>query len=166
MRILLTIIFILPFYLFSQSSYQIAILKYNGGGDWYANPTALKNIIKFSNQNIGTNIITDAATVEVGSSEIFNYPFLHMTGHGSVVFSNSEAINLRNYLLAGGFLHIDDNYGMDPFVRKEIKKVFPEASFKKLQQTTLSLMENINLRMVYQKFMNMMQILHRHLALL
>ena len=132
MRILLTIIFILPFYLFCQSSYQIAILKYNGGGDWYANPTALKNIIKFSNQNIGTNIITDAATVEVGSSEIFNYPFLHMTGHGSVVFSNSEAKNLRNYLLAGGFLHIDDNYGMDPFVRKEIKKVFPEASFKKL----------------------------------
>ena len=109
----------------SQNSYQIAILKYNGGGDWYANPTALPNLITFSNENINTNIKPKPATVEVGSNDIFNYPFIHMTGHGNVVFSNSEAENLRNYLLAGGFLHIDDNYGMDPFVRAEIKKVFP-----------------------------------------
>lgn len=111
---------------FSQNNYQIAVLKYNGGGDWYANPTALPNLIDFCNENIGTKISKDVATVEVGSDDIFNYPFIHMTGHGNVVFSQSEAENLRNYLYAGGFLHIDDNYGMDPYVREEIRKVFPE----------------------------------------
>ena len=129
------ILFILlfsPLFLFSQNSYQIAVLKYNGGGDWYANPTALPNLIAFANENIGTNRKTEPATVEVGSSAIFNYPFLHMTGHGNVVFNSSEAENLRTYLLAGGFLHIDDNYGMDPFVRTEIRKVFPETDLIKL----------------------------------
>ena len=116
----------LPILLIGQNTYQIAVLKYNGGGDWYANPTALPNLIAFANENIGTNIKTEPATVEVGSSAIFNYPYLHMTGHGNVVFNSSEAENLRTYLLAGGFLHIDDNYGMDPFVRTEIRKVFPE----------------------------------------
>ena len=111
---------------FSQNNYQIAVLKYNGGGDWYANPTALPNLIDFCNENIGTKISKDVATVEVGSDDIFNYPFIHMTGHGNVVFSQSEAENLRNYLYAGGFLHIDDNFGMDPYVREEIRKVFPE----------------------------------------
>jgi len=111
--------------LFSQNSYQIAVLKYNGGGDWYANPTSLPNLVEFCNENINTNIKREIATVEVGSLDVFNYPFLHMTGHGNVVFSAKEAENLRNYLLSGGFLHIDDNYGMDPFVRSEIKKVFP-----------------------------------------
>ena len=117
---------------FGQNTYQIAVLKYNGGGDWYANPTALPNLIAFSNKNIGTNIKKEPATVEVGSNDIFNYPFLHMTGHGNVVFNTSESENLRNYLLAGGFLHIDDNYGMDPFVRIEIKKVFPEKDLVEL----------------------------------
>ncbi len=116
----------MPFMAFNQNNYQIAVLKYNGGGDWYANPTALPNLIDFCNENIGTKISKDVATVEVGSDDIFNYPFIHMTGHGNVVFSQSEAENLRNYLYAGGFLHIDDNYGMDPYVREEIKKVFPE----------------------------------------
>ncbi|MEC9208933.1 MAG: DUF4159 domain-containing protein [Bacteroidota bacterium] len=115
-----------------QNTYQIAVLKYNGGGDWYANPTALPNLIAFSNKNIGTNIKKEPATVEVGSSDIFNYPFLHMTGHGNVVFSASESKNLRTYLLGGGFLHIDDNYGMDPFVRTEIRKVFPETNLVEL----------------------------------
>jgi len=117
---------------FGQNTFQIAILKYNGGGDWYANPTALPNLIKFSNINIGTNIKKEPATVEVGSTDIFNYPLLHMTGHGNVVFSTDEAENLRTYLLAGGFLHIDDNYGMDPFVRTEIRKVFPESNLVEL----------------------------------
>ena len=119
-------LFLTPFMAFSQNNYQIAVLKYNGGGDWYANPTALPNLIDFCNENIGTKISKDVATVEVGSDEIFNYPFIHMTGHGNVVFSQSEAENLRNYLYAGGFLHIDDNFGMDPYVREEIRKVFPE----------------------------------------
>jgi hypothetical protein len=126
MKKYLLIIFLTPLIVFSQNTYQIAVLKYNGGGDWYANPTALPNLIDFCNENIGTKISKEVATVEVGSDDIFNYPFIHMTGHGNVVFSQSEAENLRNYLYAGGFLHIDDNYGMDPYVREEIKKVFPE----------------------------------------
>lgn len=104
---------------------EIALLKYNGGGDWYGNPTALPNLIKFCNQNIGTKITTKPATVEPGSPDLLSYPFIHMTGHGNVVFSDSEMINLRNYLSSGGFLHIDDNYGMDEYIRKELKKVFP-----------------------------------------
>lgn len=106
-------------------SQEIALLKYNGGGDWYANPTSLPNLIKYSNQTINTKIRTKPATVEPGSPDIFGYPFIHMTGHGNVVFSDSEIINLRNYLLSGGFLHIDDNYGMDEYIRREIKRVFP-----------------------------------------
>ena len=129
---ILKIFLFLPLFTFGQNTYEIAVLKYNGGGDWYANPTALPNLIAFANENIGTNIKTEPATVEVGSSAIFNYPFLHMTGHGNVVFNSSEAENLRTYLLAGGFLHIDDNYGMDPFVRTEIRKVFPETDLIEL----------------------------------
>lgn len=104
---------------------EIALLKYSGGGDWYGNPTALPNLIKFCNQNIGTKITAKPATVEPGSPDLLSYPFVHMTGHGNVVFSDSEMINLRNYLASGGFLHIDDNYGMDEYIRKELKKVFP-----------------------------------------
>lgn len=110
-------------------SIHIAKLKYNGGGDWYANKTSLPNLIKFCNQNLKTNIATEEDVVEVGSPELFNYPFIHMTGHGNVTFTPDEANNLRNYLLGGGFLHIDDNYGMDKFIRLEMKKVFPEYEF-------------------------------------
>jgi len=105
---------------------QIALLKYNGGGDWYANPTSLPNLIDFCNKNLNTSINPDPATVDAGSAEIYNYPFLHMTGHGNVVFSTQEAKNLREYLIAGGFLHVDDNYGMDKFIRPQLKKIFPE----------------------------------------
>lgn len=112
---------------YGQASIKIAKLKYNGGGDWYANKTSLPNLIKFCNSNLKTNLFPEEDVVEVGSPEIFSYPFIHMTGHGNVVFSEEEAQNLRAYLTAGGFLHIDDNYGMDKFVRLEIKKVFPEA---------------------------------------
>ncbi len=117
---------------FSQS-YQIALLKYSGGGDWYANlETSLPNLIRFCNTNLKTAINPEQAVVEVGSTEIFNYPFVHMTGHGNVVFSNQEADNLRKYLLAGGFLHVSDNYGMDKFIRAELKKVFPELDLIEL----------------------------------
>lgn len=109
----------------SGFSQEIALLKYNGGGDWYANPTSLPNLIKYSNQNINTRLKAKPATVEPSSPDLFSYPFVHMTGHGNVVFSDSDISNLRNYLLSGGFLHIDDNYGMDEFIRKEIKKIFP-----------------------------------------
>lgn len=111
---------------------KLALLKYRGGGDWYANPTSLKNLSEFCNTHLHTRIDPDYATVDVGSSEIFNYPFIHMTGHGNVVFSDQEAKNLRQYLIGGGFLHIDDNYGMDPYVRVAMKKVFPELDFVEL----------------------------------
>jgi len=111
---------------------QLALLKYSGGGDWYANPTALPNLAQFCNENLGTNFEKDYATVEVGSADLFNYPWLHMTGHGNVVFSSADAENMRNYLMAGGFLHIDDNYGMDKFVRIAMKEVFPELEFEEL----------------------------------
>lgn len=116
----------------SSQNVQIALMKYKGGGDWYANPTSLTNLIKYCNQNLNTNINPEYATVEVGSAELFNYPFIHLTGHGNVVFSNQEASNLRNYLVSGGFLHISDNYGIDLFIRREMKKVFPELDFVEL----------------------------------
>ena len=112
----------------SAPKIKLALLKYNGGGDWYANPTALTNLSSFCNQYLKTDLDKDYATVEAGSVEIYNYPLLHMTGHGNVVFGDAEAENLREYLIAGGFLHIDDNYGMDPFVRPALKKVFPELT--------------------------------------
>ncbi len=114
---------------------RIALLKYQGGGDWYSNPTSLPNLIAFCNNNLNTNLGTQPATVEVGSRDIFNYPFVHMTGHGNVVFNASEVKNLRMYLEAGGFLHIDDNYGMNDFIRREMKKVFPETDFVELPLT-------------------------------
>ncbi len=114
---------------------EVAVLKYSGGGDWYSNPTALPNLIKYCNDNIDTNIDENIQTVEVGSIEIFQYPFLHMTGHGNVFFSEDDAENLRNYLLSGGFLHIDDNYGMEPYITKELKKVFPNKDLIEVPKT-------------------------------
>lgn len=116
-----------------QPTFKIGLLKYNGGGDWYANlETSVPNLIQFCNQQLGTNIILEQGVVDVGSPEIFNYPFIHMTGHGNVVFNAQEAENLRKYLMAGGFLHIDDNYGMDKFIRPQMKRIFPELEFVEL----------------------------------
>ncbi len=113
-------------------SFKIAKLKYNGGGDWYANKTSLPNLIDFCNKTLRLNLAPDEEVVEVGSQQLFNYPFVHLTGHGNIVFSSLEAENLRNYLISGGFLHIDDNYGLDKFIRLEMKKVFPELDFIEL----------------------------------
>lgn len=117
---------------YGQGTYQLAVLKYNGGGDYYANPTALPNLISFCNQNLATVISKDVPYVEAGSTNLFLYPFIHMTGHGNVVFSSAESENLRKYLMGGGFLHIDDNYGMDKFIRAELKKVFPNNELVEL----------------------------------
>lgn len=133
--IIIFLIFMTHSNAFSQSEVQIALLKYRGGGDWYANPTSLPNLVKFCNEKLQTSINEDAATIEVGDPQIFNYPFIHMTGHGNVVFDAAEAQNLRNYLIAGGFLHIDDNYGIDQYIRKQMKIVFPELDFIELPIT-------------------------------
>ncbi|HQV96066.1 MAG TPA: DUF4159 domain-containing protein [Saprospiraceae bacterium] len=127
------IIFLIPLLMsFMAPSLKIGLLKYGGGGDWYANPTSLVNLAAFCNKYLGTNIDPEYGVVDAGSVELFNYPLVHMTGHGNVVFTNADAENVRNYLIAGGFLHIDDNYGMDPYVRVAMKKVFPELSFVEL----------------------------------
>jgi hypothetical protein len=128
---LLTLTFFMSFHVESQ---EIALLKYGGGGDWYANPTALPNLIAFCNENIGTQLGAKPQTVETGSINIFQYPFLHMTGHGNVFLSEKEAENLRTYLMAGGFLHIDDNYGMEPYLKKELTKVFPDKELVELER--------------------------------
>ena len=129
-KVVLLLIF--HFSLLSLNAQELAVLKYKGGGDWYSNPTALPNLIAFCNGTISTKINPKTETVEVGSTDIYQYPFLHMTGHGNVFFSQTDAENLRNYLLSGGFLHIDDNYGMEPYITKELKKVFPDKDLIEL----------------------------------
>ena len=119
------ILFLILLFSLNDFSQEIALLKYSGGGDWYANPTSLPNLIKYANQNIKTRIKTKPAVVEPSSPDLLSYPFVHMTGHGNVVFSPSDQENLRNYLTSGGFLHIDDNYGMNQYIRGEVKKLFP-----------------------------------------
>lgn len=134
-KLLLVIILAFSFLPFKTEGQEIGILKYKGGGDWYSNPTALPNLITFCNDNIDTKITSKPQTVEVGSTDLFQYPFINMTGHGNVFFSNDDALNLRNYLLSGGFLHIDDNYGMQPYIVKELKKVFPNKELIELPKT-------------------------------
>lgn len=130
--ILIIVLYFTTQTVFGQTSYQLAVLKYSGGGDYYANPTALPNLVDFCNINLGTTIAKETPYVEVGSPDLFLYPYVHMTGHGNVVFSASDAENLRTYLLGGGFLHIDDNYGMDKFIRVELQKVFPDHEMVEL----------------------------------
>jgi len=122
MRKIFLILLLVNISCFSQ---EIALMKYHGGGDWYANPTSLPNLIRFCNLNINTKIKSKPAIVEPSSPDIFSFPFIHLTGHGNVVFNSEEEINLRNYLNSGGFLHIDDNYGMNEYIRKAIKRLFP-----------------------------------------
>ena len=117
---------------FSTFAQEVAVLKYNGGGDWYANPTAIPNLIEFSNKNIKTKISKSPTTVSVGSSDLFNFPIVFMTGHGNVFFTDQEAKNLRQYLISGGFLHISDNYGLDKYIRIQLKKVFPKIELKEI----------------------------------
>ena len=134
----LKICFLFVFIFFSKFYAQdVAILKYNGGGDWYANPTAVPNLIKFTNDKIKTNISKNPQSVVANSTDIFNFPILFMTGHGNVYFTDDEANNIRNYLISGGFLHISDNYGLDKFIRKELKKVFPNLEFTEIPSNHL-----------------------------
>jgi len=132
MRNIVYIICLISSACLAQHSYQLAVLKYQGGGDWYSNPSSLKNLAMFCNNNLNMNIQEDYAIVEPNNQNIFEYPYIYMTGHGNVLFSKSDIENLRKYLKGGGFLHIDDNYGMDQYVRSEMKKVFPELNFLEL----------------------------------
>jgi hypothetical protein len=132
MKVIVAIgLLLLPGLIFGQG-FQLAVLKYSGGGDYYANPTSVPNLIEFVNQELKLSVQKEVPYVDVGSQDLFNYPFVHMTGHGNVVFSTSEIENLRTYLMGGGFLHIDDNYGMDEFIRPEIKRIFPNHQLVEL----------------------------------
>lgn len=130
--IMLLFLFCVAGMAFGQIPVKIAKLKYQGGGDWYANKTALPNLIEFCNRELNMTIAAEEDIVETGSRDIFLYPYVYMTGHGNVVFSDADASNLRKYLTGGGFLHIDDNYGLDKFIRIELKKVFPELELVEL----------------------------------
>ncbi len=132
MRLAYKILLLAFFAAHLSQSQEIALLKYQGGGDWYSNPTSLPNLIAFANQEINTALEAKPITVETGSPEIFNYAFIHLTGHGNVYFSDQEAQNLRTYLLSGGFLHADDNYGMAPYFKEAIKKVFPDKPLEEI----------------------------------
>lgn len=134
-KLLLSALLLLAPAILGAQGMKLALLVYGGGGDWYANPTSLKNLTAFCNQNLRTGLNLQEAQVEPGSAEIFNYPFVHATGHGRIAFSDAEAQNMRLYLESGGFLHIDDNFGIDPYVRPEMKKVFPELDFVELPFT-------------------------------
>jgi hypothetical protein len=117
------------------ASFKIAKLKYEGGGDWYANPSSLPNLFAFIRQHTRANLYLEEEVVEPGSSQIFQYPMIYMTGHGNVAFTDAEAANLRKYLLAGGFFLMDDNYGLYPYITREMKKVFPEYDFQEIPFT-------------------------------
>jgi hypothetical protein len=133
MRIILIFIILFTGNIYSPAQgVKIALAKYSGGGDWYSDPTALPNLIDFCNKNLGTNINPDPSTIDIGSPEIFNFPFIHLTGHGNIVLSDDEVLNLRTYLNAGGFLHVDDNYGLNEYFRREIKKIFPDKELVEL----------------------------------
>ncbi len=134
---------------------KVALIKYGGGGDWYANPTSLPNLIAFCNKNLGTHINPKPEVVEPSSPDIFNYPFCHMTGHGNVIFTQEERVNLRKYLESGGFLHIDDNYGMAPYIRREIKKLFPHHKLKELP-------DDHPIFSSYHRFKNGLPKIHEH----
>lgn len=133
MKYSITLLFFLVTVGLSAQQTQIALLKYNGGGDWYANlETSLPNLIQFCNKELHTDLNAEQAVVEAGSPQLFNYPFVHLTGHGNVIFNDTEIENLRKYMLGGGFLHIDDNYGLDKFIRPQMKRIFPELEFIEL----------------------------------
>lgn len=123
---------LLIFFSLSIQGQEIAVLQYGGGGDWYSNPTALPNLVRFCNEQLRTTLSPRPISVRPLDQELYDYPFVHMTGHGNVFFNSDEADSMRNYLLSGGFLHIDDNYGMDPYIRRELSKLFPDKELVEL----------------------------------
>ena len=116
----------------SPLRFTIARLKYNGGGDWYSDPSSLPNLLRFVNEHTRIVATAEEARVEIMDEELFSFPFIYMTGHGNIAFSPEEVVRLRHYLESGGFLHADDNYGMDKSFRREIGKVFPKKQFVEL----------------------------------
>ena len=111
---------------------QLARLHYDGGGDWYNDPDTLPNLVRFVNPTLNSNFSTEQAVVRLTEANLFDHPFIFMTGHGNISFSERDVRNLRDYLLKGGFLYADDDYGMDEAFRREIRKVFPDREMIEL----------------------------------
>lgn len=132
MRNLILIVLLVIIPMTRSQGQTLAVLKYDGGGDWYSNPTALKNLIQFSNTHGATKLKLKPEVVHPEDPALFSYPFIHMTGHGNVVFSDEALKNLNTYLIGGGFLHIDDNYGMKPYILPQLKKLFPSKVLKEV----------------------------------
>ncbi|KAA3604609.1 MAG: DUF4159 domain-containing protein [Calditrichaeota bacterium] len=133
MRFFILILLLISFsFTFSQnqskvdSKFKITRLKYSGGGDWYGNPTSIKNLARFISDNTSIKISVSDNYAELKDENLYTLPYLYLTGHGNIKFSEEEGEILKNYLTNGGFLHVDDNYGLDKNFRREIKKVFPE----------------------------------------
>lgn len=135
LRIGLLILFLFAMGNLRAQNLKLGLLVYSGGGDWYANPSALRNLAQFCNERLNTYLDLEEGQVDVGSPALFNYPFVHLTGHGRWVLTEAEARNLRTYLIGGGFLHIDDNYGLDAYVRPALKQVFPELELVEVPWT-------------------------------
>ena len=133
-KFIFTILFISSSVFFAQAKdgFQIARLKYNGGGDWYNDPSSEVNLLKYINDNTNIKVQPEYIFVDINSNDIFSYPFLFLTGHGNIVLSDSDINKLRTYLENGGFLYVDDDYGLDNSFRREIKKVFPEKDLVEL----------------------------------
>ncbi len=115
-----------------SSDFQIARVKYSGGGDWYNDPSAEENLLAYVRANTNISVKPEYTFTELSSPKLFEYPMIFLTGHGNLKFTEEEAENLHNYLINGGFLYVDDDYGLDPYIRKEMKKVFPEQEFVEL----------------------------------
>ena len=111
---------------------QIARVQYQGGGDWYSDEESLVELLAYARQHTLLDVPPQEDVVELTSDKVFSYPYLYLTGHGNVTFSAAEADRLRRYLLRGGFLHVDDNYGLDEYIREELEKVFPEKQLVEL----------------------------------
>jgi hypothetical protein len=124
--------YLLPQELATYGKFTIARLKYDGGGDWYSDPSSIPNLLKFLNENSPVNTASEEKRVSIMDKDFFSYPYLYMTGHGNIKLSDEEVLRLRKHLQSGGFLHADDNYGMDESFRREIKKVFPDNELVEL----------------------------------
>ncbi len=116
----------------SEYAFEIARVKYGGGGDWYSDPQSLKELLAFVRTHTAIDVSPREKVVELTSDDLFSVPYVYLTGHGNVRFSEDEVLRLRRYLDGGGFLHIDDNYGLDPAIRREMRKVFPDRNFVEL----------------------------------
>jgi hypothetical protein len=125
------IIFLITPNHYSQA-FSIARIHYNGGGDWYGDPSSLPNLLEYVEKNTSIIVETDEYQMKLTNTELFNHSFIYITGHGNIRFSEDEIIILRDYLIKGGFLHADDNYGMDASFRREMKRVFPSKEWVEL----------------------------------